>query len=128
MKIGALAKKIQVSVDTLRYYEKIGLLTGVVRRESGYRDYGQHNIDQVLFIRNAQKSGFSLNEISHLLEFRGAPVAAKPKTRLLAAKKVDELSQKIDELIALRDELQSLVKQCAQEDSHCPIIDRFSDK
>jgi DNA-binding transcriptional MerR regulator len=127
VKIGDLAKKTEVSVDTLRYYEKIGLITDVERSESGYRQYGQHNIEQVYFIRNAQHSGFSLEEISQLLLFRVAPLEAKSKVRDLAAEKVQALSTRIDSLIALRDELSSLVNQCESSKSHCPIIDSFNE-
>ncbi|MDO6423016.1 MULTISPECIES: heavy metal-responsive transcriptional regulator [Cellvibrionaceae] len=128
MKIGDLAKKANVSVDTLRYYEKIGLLSGVQRTRSGYRSYSQHNVEQVKFIRNAQHSGFSLDEITHLLSFRNAPVEAKPKVRKLAEEKVLDLSTRIDALVLLRDELNALIDQCAKSDAYCPIIDNFNDK
>ena len=127
MKIGDLAKKTKLGVDTLRYYEKIGLLTDVERNESGYRNYKNHNVEQVRFIRNAQHSGFSLEEIRHLLEFRQAPVVAKAHVRKLAQDKANELTERIESLTGLRDELLELVGQCEVEDSHCPIIDKFSD-
>ncbi len=128
MKIGDLAKQANVSVDTLRYYEKISLLSGVQRTRSGYRSYSQQNVEQVKFIRNAQHSGFSLDEITHLLGFRSAPVAAKPKVRKLAEEKVLELTMRIDDLVLLRDELTTLIDQCAKSDACCPIIENFNDK
>lgn len=128
MKIGDLAKKANVSVDTLRYYEKMGLLTGVKRSDGGYRQYTASNVEQVRFIRNAQHSNFSLEEISLLLSFRDAPTDEKSKIRALAGAKVQVLSERIDDLVSLRNELQLLVKKCADSgDAHCPIIDSFSD-
>ncbi|MBU3069210.1 MAG: heavy metal-responsive transcriptional regulator [Candidatus Thiodiazotropha taylori] len=127
MKIGDLAKKADVTVDTLRYYEKIGLLNGVKRSSSGYRSYDQNNVEQVRFIRNAQHSGFSLDEIAQLLKFRAAPIDAKPKVRSLAEVKVSELSERIEGLIALRDEMKELIEQCVRSgESECPIIDSFN--
>lgn len=129
MKIGDLAKKSNVTVDTLRYYEKIGLLNGVKRSSSGYRSYDQSNVEQVRFIRNAQHSGFSLDEISQLLSLRTAPTDAKPKVRELAEIKVSELTARIEGLLALRDELRELIDQCVGSgESDCPIIDRFNAK
>jgi len=128
MKIGDLAKKASVSVDTLRYYEKIGLLKGIQRSSSGYRNYNQQNVEQVKFIRNAQHSGFTLDEITHLLSFRCAPVEAKPQVRELAENKVAELSAHIDDLIFLRNELKALVEQCANSNSFCPIINNFNNR
>lgn len=127
MKIGDLAKKADVTVDTLRYYEKIGLLNGVKRSSSGYRSYDQSNVEQVRFIRNAQHSGFSLDEIAQLLKFRAAPINAKPKVRGLAEIKVSELTARINDLIALRDEMKGLIQQCVRSgESDCPIIDSFN--
>lgn len=128
MKIGDLARQANVSVDTLRYYEKIGLLSGVQRTRSGYRNYSQQNVEQVRFIRNAQHSGFSLDEITHLLSFRDAPVTAKPKVRELAEEKALELTARIDDLVLLRDELNTLIEQCVKTNAYCPIIDNFNDK
>ncbi len=128
MKIGDLAKATQVSVDTLRYYEKIGLLTDVKRNQSGYRYYTSSNVEQVRFIRNAQHSGFSLDEIAQLIAFRVAPVSAKPKVRELAERKASDLSERIQNLVALRDELLDLVNLCSESESYCPILDSFNDR
>jgi MerR family copper efflux transcriptional regulator len=128
MRIGELAKTSNVSVDTLRYYEKIGLMKSVERTSSGYRIYDYDDVERLKFIKNAQQTGFSLEQIEHLLSFRASPVKAKPEIREVAKQKVTELSTHINELTKLRNELQELIKECEQDKGDCPIIKSFNEK
>lgn len=88
--IGTLAKNAGVSVDTIRYYEKIGLLPVADRTQSGYRTYGPLARNRLIFIQKAQKLGFSLDEIKRVLDQRGTgelpcdAVIAMAQTRLNA--------------------------------------------
>ncbi len=125
-KIGEVALVLDVSVDTLRYYEKIGLLGQVARSDNGIRYYDEALIARIKFIRHAQRMGFSLDTIKGLLEFRDQPTAAKPQVREMIKQKVDELDQQIIELSQLRDELQRLTTACEHsKEADCPILKEF---
>ena len=80
--IGAVAKRVGVAIDTIRYYEREGLLPEPVRRASGYRSYGEGTVAQLRFIRRAKDLGFTLEEIRELLAYRPtrAGKAGKPRT------------------------------------------------
>lgn len=125
MKIGAAAETTDVSADTLRYYEKIGLLGSVPRTAAGIRDYGEPQISRVRFIRRAQAMGFTLEEIGRLLEFRTNPRTARPRVRELAAGKLEEIEKRLVEIRRLRDELRQLLMLCSQSEDGCPILDRM---
>lgn len=73
MKIGELARQCQVSLDTVRYYEKQGLLASVDRSEGGYRLFDQEAVERLHFIRKAKDLGFTLKEIQELLDIRVSP-------------------------------------------------------
>lgn len=124
-KIGEVAGLFNISIDTLRYYEKINLLGKIERTANGIRLYSEDDLSRIQFIRQAQKMGFSLDEIGQLLCFRDAPEAAKPQVRQLAREKLSAIETHIDELIALRDEFQQLVEQCQTSTGNCPILAKF---
>jgi DNA-binding transcriptional MerR regulator len=125
-KIGDVAALFDVSVDTLRYYEKIELLGQVPRSDSGVRYYDSALIARIRFIRHAQRMGFSLDDIRELLGFRDQPAIDKPQVRELMRHKLDALNQQIQDLSVLRDELQALTMACEQSiDSDCPILKEF---
>lgn len=104
-KIGDVAKTSGVSIETLRFYEKIGLLERPHRTESGYRIYGDEIIERLSFIKKSQALGFTLDEIRELIEHkRGGEnpckhVRAKVKTRL------EEIDEKLKQLTRFRNEL-----------------------
>lgn len=77
MKIGEVTAELGISVDTLRYYEKINLLTNIKRGAAGQREYTAADMARVRFIKRAQKMGFSLDDIASLLAFRDAPAQSK---------------------------------------------------
>lgn len=124
-KIGEVAKELSVNVDTLRYYEKIQLLDRIKRTENGIRLYSEEDIARVTFIRQAQKVGFSLEEIAQLLIFRDNPIESKSRVRELVAKKLEVIEQRIHDLTALRDEFSQLTEQCINSKGGCPILKKF---
>lgn len=125
LKIGQVAKAEGVSVDTLRYYEKRQLMPGVQRDQFGIRFYTKKNLSRLRFIKRAQKMGFSLDEISHLLNFRDAPLNAKPQARALATHKLQQIEEHLHELGRLRDELAELTRLCSERADQCPILARL---
>ena len=82
--IGEVSQQLNVSADTLRYYEKIKLLPIISRSHSGIRVYSKKDLSRIKFIKRAQRMKFSLEEIACLLNFREQPQIAKPETRKLA--------------------------------------------
>jgi DNA-binding transcriptional MerR regulator len=128
MRIGEVATTLEVSADTLRYYEKIKLMPKVRRSNTGVRYYSDKDLSRLRFIKRAQKMGFSLNEISQLLRFRENPQKAKPKVRELAHHKLKDIQHHLEELTTLRDELRLLTGLCSETTSGCPILERIDDK
>jgi DNA-binding transcriptional MerR regulator len=125
-KIGEVAALLNVSIDTLRYYEKIDLLGQVPRSDSGVRYYDEPLIARIRFIRHAQRMGFSLEAIKDLLVFRDQPSNVKPQVREMIKQKLVDLDQQILDLSQLRDELQELTTACeGSSDSDCPILKEF---
>lgn len=132
LRIGDLAARAGVSADTLRYYERRGLLRPSGRRASGYREYPPEAADIVHFIKHAQLLGFTLAEIDELLQLRGS--AARRGTGLavheVAVAKMRDIDEKIRMLGTLRRALADLVVECEQtcgpdtvvEARDCPII------
>ncbi len=125
MRIGEVVTTLEISADTLRYYEKIKLMPKVHRNNGGVRFYSDKDLSCLRFIKRAQKMGFSLEEIAQLLDFRGNPQKAKPKVRELAHRKLDEIEHHLSELSTLRDELRLLTNLCGASDDGCPILESF---
>lgn len=127
MRIGDVAREAGVNIQTLRYYERRGLLAEPARGRSGYRDYGESAAPQVRFIKRAQDLGFSLSEIAELLELRdrASRSRSRPTTRRLAAAKMAAIDEKIRELTAMRVALAQLVDACERsaDAPECPIIE-----
>ena len=123
--IGETARLTGLSRDTLRYYEKLGLLTEVGRDAAGRRLYGERHLATLGFIRRAQAMGFSLDEIARLLQFRRDPRNARSEARALTRAKLHEVENRLEELTRLRDELRLLLNLCgcADEQADCPILD-----
>lgn len=122
--IGELAKRANVGVETVRFYERQGLLEEPERKPSGYRRYGEDTVQILRFIRRAKELGFTLKEISALLALRNDSSADRGEVRQQAKEKVKEIDARIADLQRMRNALQSLVTQC---DGHgplegCPIL------
>jgi len=124
--IARLATAAGVHVETVRYYQRRGLVPEPARPPGGIRRYGQADADRLRFIRRAQTMGFSLTEIGSLLALktRGSCRA----TRALAATKLADVDARMRELRRLRKDLAKLVARCDanERDASCPVIDRLA--
>lgn len=122
--IGKLAKQSGVGIDTVRFYEREGLLPKAARTQSGYRLYSAADVDRLRFIRRAKSLGFSLDEIAELLSLNAAK-GSRASVKKLAQHRLSDLNQKISELTTIRDSLALLVRECSGEGSvkGCPIIE-----
>jgi len=122
-KISDVSKETGLSADTLRYYEKAGLLKNINRAPSGVRLYSNADLSRLRFIQRAKTMNFTLDEISKLLQMRENPARAKKNVRQLTQNKLDEVEQHLKILGTLRNELTLLVNLCTGSDDGCPIID-----
>jgi DNA-binding transcriptional MerR regulator len=106
----ALARLTGVSTDTLRHYERLGLLPGTARTRAGYRQYGPGAADRVRLIQRALVVGFSLKELAQVLSAcqKGSPPCGR--VRSLVGARLDRLEARLEELIELRDDLRTLIK------------------
>lgn len=122
-RIGEAAERLEISIDTLRYYEKIRLVPRATRGKGGVRFYTEPELARLRFIRRAQRMGFSLNDIRMLLELRRAPRSARPKARTLATRKLAEVTERLKEIKRLESELRLLLNLCDGSAAGCPIIE-----
>ena len=126
MQIGIAAKKVGLSVDAIRFYERNALMPRPPRTQGGFRQYGQGDIETLAFIRRVQGLGFKLSEIRGLLSLRGRRMQpCAPVRRRLQAKLAD-VRQKLKNLRKLERELQLALRSCdkvlRKRDAHCPIL------
>jgi len=121
--IGETAQQTGLSVDTLRYYEKIELMPRIARDNGGRRRYVQRDLARLRFIQRAQRCNFSLQEIRQLLEFKGCRDAARPEVMRLTEHKLQDIQHRIADLDRLQQELGQLLQLCRGSDRGCPIID-----
>lgn len=112
-----------LSADTLRYYEKIGLLTRVPRSPGGARRYDRKTLEQIRFIQRAKAMRFSLEEIRDLLRFRESPQTSREEVRALARQKQALIREQIAQMAHLEKELQLLLNLCRQSTCGCPILE-----
>ena len=129
MRIGEAASLAGVNVQTLRYYERTGLLPKARRRLSGYRQYDTDTVRLVRFIKNAQELGFTLRDVSELLALRKSG-KSRQRAATLARAKVDEIDRRVGRLTAMRNTLAELVIACrnGDQDHECPIIEALTDR
>ena len=125
MRIGKVSREAGVNVQTLRYYERRGLLPKTERLASGYREYDPATVARVRFIKNAQELGFTLNEIGELLALRTNRSQSQREVRALATRKIEEMERRIRQLTQMRDELAALVEHCGATRNDCVILDAF---
>lgn len=123
MKIGEVARRVGIPIDTVRYYERNGLLPPPARRASGYRDYHDSDIARLNFVLRAKALGFTLVEIRELLQLSDAAEGDMANIRGLAASKLQDIEQRIAQLARVRDALKGLVEACPGRGhvSGCPI-------
>ena len=126
--IGEVAERLGLSHDTLRYYEKIGLLPRVVRDPGGRRRFDERDLSTLRFVRRAQAMNFSLTEIAQLLKMRENPRQAKDEVRALTREKLTQTETRLEEIRKLRDELRLLVSLCRCSKAGCPIIESLDEQ
>ncbi len=130
LRTGQVAKAAGVNVETLRFYERRGILTEPRRRRSGYREYPPETVRIVRFIKRAQELGFTLAEIEELLALRDDDRRTCGEVREAATLKIGEIDEKMRRLRAMKRALTVLVESCVDEAStrECPILDALDDR
>jgi len=125
--IGTLAKRGGVNVETIRYYQRRGLLHEPSKPREGFRRYELESVKRVHFIKRAQNLGFTLEEIQGLLDLGERKACSQ--TRAMTAHKLEIIEQKITELSKIRKALTRLVRDCdaSSEGAQCPIIHLLAD-
>ena len=129
MRIGEVAERADVNVQTLRYYERRGLLPPPRRRPSGYREYPLDTVRLVRFIRRAQELGFTLRDIQELIDLRQNRTKSRSQVRALAVAKVTDIAARVRRLNAMKRALEELVNACRCDGAsrECPIIEALDD-
>lgn len=122
--IGAVAKRAGVPIDTIRYYEREGLLPEPLRRASGYRSYGESAVAQLRFIRRAKELGFTLEEIRGLLALSHDRQRGVKAVKRRAQERLAAIDARIAELQRVRDGLAELIASCPGHGApeQCPIL------
>lgn len=124
MRSSEVAAQAQVNPQTLRYYERRGLLPVPERTASGYRAYSVDAVELVRFVKRAQQLGFTLNDIEELLHLAGGGPASCEAAKTMARSRIVDLERRIDELACMRDALSRLVDTCdrPRNERDCPIL------
>ena len=118
------AERAGVNVQTIRYYERRGLLPSPKRRTSGYREFSLDTVSRIRFIKRAQDLGFSLDDIAELLRLRTDKVRNRRRVCAVAERRLHQVEGKIAELGAMRQALQTLIHRCQSGAAlACPIIE-----
>ena len=125
MTIGQLAKKTGLNVQTIRYYERIGLIEKPDTNEAGYRIYPEKSVEVLRFIKHAKEIGFSLKQISEIFSIDNNKNNTCARVKKLAQEKVAEIDKRIYSLNLIRKELLSLISQCEVKKTgkgDCPML------
>jgi MerR family mercuric resistance operon transcriptional regulator len=124
MTVGQVARQSGVGVETVRFYEKNGLLEEPTRRASGYREYGEETVNRLRFILRAKELGFTLSEIRELLSLRCSERPCND-VRERAEAKVAEIEAKVAMLLRMKEVLGRLASSCCgqSDKSRCPILE-----
>ena len=130
MTIGQVAKQTGVGIETIRFYERRGLIDEPPRRESGYRQYPEDVIARIEFIKRAKELGFSLKEIQELLALRVDQETSCSDVRHRAEAKIEDTERKIKELRRIKKALKTLATACTGRGptSQCPILEALNGK
>ena len=124
MNIGTVAEGSGVPPKSIRYYESIGLIHPAERRPNGYRSYSRDDMQTLAFIKRARSLGFSVEEVRELLDLWRNRSRKSAAVKALAARHVEALDRKIEELQSMRKALAELVKLCRGDSRpDCPILD-----
>jgi MerR family copper efflux transcriptional regulator len=126
--VGQVARRSGVGIETVRFYERQGLLDEPERRESGYRQYGDDDVAVLRFIRRAKRLGFTLKEIKALLALRLNGSATRSDVRAQATAKIADIGAKIRDLQRMREALSVLTAACHGDGqaTGCPILEALN--
>jgi Cu(I)-responsive transcriptional regulator len=127
--IGQLSEETGFSIQTIRYYESLGLLPAPDRSDSGYRKYDESYLQHINFIKNAKNMGFSLDEIKELIHLKSSNDALGKDVKHMVKLKMEELAKQIKELENTYNYLASLNQSCSgkMQTKNCPILKQLSD-
>jgi len=130
MKIGEIAKRARIGIETIRYYEREGLLLEPERRPSGYRQYSESAVERLEFIRRAKDLGFTLAEVRELLELSFATQGECDHIRQRAETKLASIEDKIRNLQQMKRSLAKIIRRCQEKNSaeECPLVHRSKRK
>jgi MerR family copper efflux transcriptional regulator len=125
MTIGQVAHQAGVGVETIRFYEREGLIDEPPRRDSGYRQYSPDVVTRILFIKRAKELGFSLKEIQELLLLRVDPESTCADVKRQTEAKIADVERKIEDLLRMKQALVKVANLCSGDGplSVCPILD-----
>lgn len=123
--IGQVAGRAEVGVETVRFYEREGLLEEPRRKASGYRQFDEQAVDRIRFIRRAKELGFTLKEIKELLDMRVEPTSTCADVKRRAEAKIEDVEERIRSLQKMKRALVKITKQCRGDGpaGECPILD-----
>ena len=129
MKIGELARQADVAIDTVRYYERQGLLPAPERTQSGYRTYVAEDVARLRFVRRAKTLGFTLDEIRELLALSGRREDDMAGMKAAAIQKLADVDARLAELQLVRAGLETLVASCPGHGAlaQCPILNALAE-
>lgn len=126
--IGTLAKKTGTKVQTVRYYEQIGLMPEPGRTEGGQRRYSEAELDRLSFIRHSRQLGFSLDAIRELLDLSDNPNRSCEDADAIARRQLKQVEQRMERLKALRAELKRMVHECSGgRSADCRVLEVLRD-
>jgi MerR family copper efflux transcriptional regulator len=123
LSIGQVSRQAEVAVETVRFYERQGLLEEPARRSSGYRQYSEDVVARLKFIRRAKDLGFSLNVIAEMLNLRPDSAMTCDEVRQSARAKIEDVVRKIEDLKRMKNALEELISACDERTgSECPFL------
>ncbi len=130
MTIGQLARRANVNIQTVLYYERRGLVPEPRRTPSGYRQYGEPTVARIRFIKRAQELGFSLKEIAELLAIRVRHAAACGSVERKTHAKIDLIEQKFRELQGMKTALERVIAACEVKEptGECPLLEQLEEE
>jgi len=127
LSIGELAKQAKVNIETIRYYERRGLISEPPRNRSGHRQYPLETLKRTRFIKRCQALGFSLNEVLSILELKMTPDSTCSDMQSRVSEKIKTVEEKIAELNQIKEALRRMLKKCSGKGpiGHCPILEEL---
>lgn len=129
LSIGELARRTGVHIETIRYFEKVGLLDTPGRTAGGHRIYAERHVRRLSFIKRARELGFTPKEVRALLNLGGPGNACCDEVRAIAVQHLDQVRRKIADLAAIERLLATMVERCSGGDvAECPVIELIEDR